>query len=84
MIDGNYMAVEDMARYLGTNPKTLRELLAGAIKPSEELAAEIEALSKSYLADPAGRFARGLSERPRVPRGDGKVRVYDIADRRRS
>jgi hypothetical protein len=78
MIDGNYLPLEDAARYLGTNPTTLRELLAGEITPSDELAAEIEALSKSYLSDPAGRFARGLSERPRGVRGNGEVRVFDL------
>jgi hypothetical protein len=82
MIDGNYLPLDDAARYLGANPATLRELLAGEIRPSEDLAAEIEALSQSYLSDPAGRFARGLFERPRGSGGAGEVRVFDLDTKR--
>jgi predicted transcriptional regulator len=80
VVDGGYVSIEEIARYLGTSPATVRELIDGTLRPSRTIVAEIEALNRSLLSDPktalVARINAGLERRPRGP---GPTKVFDIS-----
>lgn len=76
LVDGGHVPLEEMARYLGTSPATLRELIDGKIKPSPAIVREIEALNATLLRDPKTAFLARVNaglERDQSPRGRVKV-----------